>query len=91
MLSCIGVKSTAVETVVFLCHVSQVQTHIQAVLAADPAPVAVVLRHQAFLHLLAHSNNDPRLAVQHPLQYDLVNGAIMLIVTSDGQVGVLLY
>ncbi|TNN89001.1 hypothetical protein EYF80_000879 [Liparis tanakae] len=61
----------------------QVQTDIQAVCTADVAPVAVVLAQQAPFHLLTHSDDAPGLAVRHPLQNDLVDGTIVLVVAAD--------
>lgn len=87
---CVCAEGAAVETTVFLHHTCQVQANIQAVRAADPAPVAVVLGQQAPIHLLAHSDDAPGVAVRHLLQNDLVHGAVVLVVTADGEVVVLL-
>lgn len=86
----ICVESTAVETTIFLCHTCQVQTDIQAICAVDPAPVTVVLTYQPPFHFLTHSNDVPGMAMHHPLQNDLVNCTIVLVVTAEGQVAVLL-
>lgn len=86
----ICVEGASIETTVFLHDICQMQTNVQAVGAVDSAPVAVVLAHQAPLHLLAHPDNDPAKAVQHPLQNDLVDGTIVLVVALDGQVVALL-
>lgn len=83
---CICAEGTAVETTIFRHHTCQVQTDIQGVCTADPAPVAVVFAHQAIFHLLTHSNNVPGMAMRHLLQNNLVNGAIVLVVTADGQI-----
>lgn len=87
---CICAEGTAVETPILLRHSRQVQTKIQGVSTADPAPVAVVFAHQAPSHFLTHSYTAPGLAVWHGLQHDLVNSAIVLMVTADGQILVLL-
>lgn len=87
----ICIKSTAIETTVFLCDTSEVQADFQAVGAVHSASVAVVLTHQASLHLLADTNNVPDVLTQLPLQNHLVDGYVVRLNTPDGRVVLLFY
>lgn len=87
--SCVSAEGAAVETPVLWLHTCKLQTDIQAVGTAHPASVAVVFIHQTPFYLLTHPDDTPGQTLWHLFQNDLVDGAIVDVVTADGHVVVL--
>lgn len=80
----------AVEASILLLHTCQLQAEAEGVGAAELAPVAGVLSHQASFNLPAHPDDAPGLVVvRHPLQSHLVDGVVTLAVTDECRVAVL--